>query len=85
MGRRNFNRNGQSAKLGVKAFAFMWTSVALLFLSTLLYCIAGAVSPRGKKGGGDKKPRGMFGGKDERRRSKGDYSDHANGRKDGYA
>lgn len=84
-GRNNFNSNGQTARLGVKAFSFMWTAVGLLFLSALLYCVAGVISPRGKRGSGGKKSRGMFGGKSERRRSKGDYSDHANSQKNGYA
>ena len=85
-GRDAFNRNGQTAKLGVKAFSFMWTAVALLSLSCLLYCLAGVISPRGKKRSGDRKSRGMFGGKrSERRGSRGDFSDRANGHKDEYA
>jgi hypothetical protein len=42
-GRNAFSSNGQVSKLGVKAFAFMWTASACLFLSCLLYCLGGAV------------------------------------------
>jgi len=44
-GRDAFNRNGQAAHLGVKAFAFMWTASVCLFLSCLSYCLGGAVGP----------------------------------------
>jgi hypothetical protein len=57
-GRDAFNRNGQSSKLGVKAFAFMWTATACLFISCLLYCIGGSV---GRKDAG-------YTGRKERRR-----------------
>ncbi|KAJ5808067.1 hypothetical protein N7474_009336 [Penicillium riverlandense] len=57
-GRSAFNRNGQSSSLGVKAFAFMWTATACLFLSCLLYCLGGAV---GRKEGG-------YSGREQRRR-----------------
>lgn len=57
-GRDAFNRNGQSAHLGVKAFAFMWTASACLFLSCLMYCLGGAV---GRKDGG-------YSGREQRRR-----------------
>jgi hypothetical protein len=57
-GRNAFNRNGQSSRLGVKAFAFMWTATACLFLSCMLYCLGGAV---GRKEGG-------YSGREHRRR-----------------
>ncbi|CAL5872717.1 uncharacterized protein PFLUO_LOCUS6984 [Penicillium psychrofluorescens] len=57
-GRSAFNRNGQSASLGVKAFAFMWTATACLFLSCLLYGLGGAV---GRKDPG-------YSGREQRRR-----------------
>lgn len=57
-GRDAFKRNGQNAHVGVKAFAFMWTASACLFLSCLLYCIGGAV---GRKDTG-------YSGRKERRR-----------------
>ncbi|RAK77178.1 SUR7/PalI family protein [Aspergillus fijiensis CBS 313.89] len=41
-GRNKFNANNQTARLGVKAFAFMWTAVACLFLACLAYCMGGA-------------------------------------------
>jgi len=43
LGRDKFRKNGQSAKLGVKAFAFTWTVFACLFLSTVLFCLTAAV------------------------------------------
>ncbi|KAJ5693060.1 Actin cortical patch SUR7/pH-response regulator PalI [Penicillium macrosclerotiorum] len=57
-GRSAFSRNGQTSKLGVKAFAFMWTASACLFLSCLMYCLGGAV---GRKESG-------YSGRKERRR-----------------
>ncbi|KAJ5266756.1 Actin cortical patch SUR7/pH-response regulator PalI [Penicillium angulare] len=57
-GRDAFKSNGQSSKLGVKAFAFMWTASACLFLSCLCYCLGGAV---GRKDTG-------YSGRRERRR-----------------
>ncbi|KAL4920946.1 SUR7/PalI family-domain-containing protein [Aspergillus aurantiobrunneus] len=43
-GRNNFNANGQTARLGVKAFAFMWTAVACWLIACITYCMGGAVS-----------------------------------------
>lgn len=57
-GRSAFSSNGQVSKLGVKAFAFMWTATACLFISCLLYCLGGAV--------GRKEP--GYSGRKERRR-----------------
>ncbi|KAK2767377.1 hypothetical protein FQN54_003533 [Arachnomyces sp. PD_36] len=62
-GRDSFNDNGQTAKLGVKAFAFMWTSVALLFLGSVFYCAGGAITPRGERRSSDQETRGLFGKK----------------------
>lgn len=56
--RDGFKSNGQDSKLGVKAFAFMWTASACLFLSCLMYCLGGAV---GRKDDG-------YSGRKERRR-----------------
>jgi len=41
-GRNAFQKNGQGAVLGKYAYGFSWAPVALLFLSTLLFCIAGS-------------------------------------------
>ncbi|KAI9929248.1 hypothetical protein MW887_001656 [Aspergillus wentii] len=57
-GRNQFNKNNQTARLGVKSFAFMWTASVCLFLSCLLYCLGGAV---GRKDGG-------YSGREQRRR-----------------
>lgn len=59
-GRSAFNRNNQTSKLGVKAFAFMWTASACLFLSCLMYCLGGAVGRKDASGG--------YSGRKERRR-----------------
>ena len=37
-GRDEFNDNGISASLGVKAFAFAWTSAACLLFATIGFC-----------------------------------------------
>ncbi|KAF2273701.1 SUR7-domain-containing protein, partial [Westerdykella ornata] len=42
-GRNHFQSNGQSAKLGVKLYAFTWTTVALFVLSSILFCLSGAL------------------------------------------
>ncbi|KAJ5684262.1 uncharacterized protein N7477_000607 [Penicillium maclennaniae] len=57
-GRHAFSSNGQVSKIGVKAFAFMWTASVCLFFSCLLYCLGGAV--------GRKEP--GYSGRKERRR-----------------
>lgn len=59
-GRAAFKNNGQSSKLGVKAFAFMWTASACLFLSCLLYCLGGAVGRRDTGYSGRKERRRGF-------------------------
>ncbi|EAW11552.1 SUR7/PalI family protein [Aspergillus clavatus NRRL 1] len=66
-GRNKFNANGQTSRLGVKAFAFMWTSTALLFLAGVIYCMGGAV---GRKESG-------YSGREQRRR--GFFSSHRSG------
>ncbi|KAE8353259.1 actin cortical patch SUR7/pH-response regulator pali [Aspergillus coremiiformis] len=42
-GRNRFNSNGQAARVGSKAFGFMWTAVVCLFLSCILYCLGGTI------------------------------------------
>ncbi|CAI7579847.1 unnamed protein product [Penicillium glandicola] len=59
-GRNAFNKNGQSAHLGVKTFAFMWTASACLFISCLMYCLGGAVGRKDTSSG--------YSGRKERRR-----------------
>ncbi|KKK18314.1 cortical patch protein [Aspergillus rambellii] len=61
-GRNKFNANGQSSKLGAKAFAFMWTAVACLILSCLLYCMGGSVGKSRETGytGRKHRRRGFF-------------------------
>ncbi|KAL2801250.1 SUR7/PalI family-domain-containing protein [Aspergillus keveii] len=57
-GRNHFNANNQRARLGVKAFAFMWTAVACWMLACLMYCMGGSVG---------RKDRGYSGRKQRRR------------------
>jgi hypothetical protein len=61
-GRDAFNSNGQTAKVGVKAFAFMWTASVCLFLSCLMYCLGGAVGRKDRSGysGRKERRRGFF-------------------------
>lgn len=61
-GRDAFKSNGQTAKVGVKAFAFMWTASACLFLACLMYCLGGAVGRKDSKGysGRKERRRGFF-------------------------
>jgi len=40
-GRKAFKDNGQGATLGRNAYGFSWAPVALLFLATLTFCLAG--------------------------------------------
>lgn len=80
-GRDHFNSNGQRAKLGRKAFAFMWTAVFLLTLSSFLYCMGG-VTGRGDAGysGRETRRRGFFTAK--RSPSTRSGASTANGRKE---
>ncbi|KAI9733303.1 MAG: hypothetical protein M1834_003387 [Cirrosporium novae-zelandiae] len=77
-GRDNFHSNGQSAKLGVKAFAFMWTAFACLFLAMILFCIGGSTNraPYTAKRSrfGRKRSTRSRGSFIENRRSKNEYS-----------
>ncbi|KAE8147542.1 actin cortical patch SUR7/pH-response regulator pali [Aspergillus avenaceus] len=60
-GRNRFNANGQHATLGAKSFGFMWTSVACLFLSCILYCLGGSVgSKESGYSGREHRRRGFF-------------------------
>ena len=59
-GRNNFNRNGQNAHLGKKAFAFMWTAVFCLTLATMFYCLGGALGRRDEGYIGREERRGFF-------------------------
>ncbi|RJE20649.1 cortical patch protein [Aspergillus sclerotialis] len=73
-GRNNFNRNGQRAHLGAKAFAFMWTALTCLFLGSIFYLVAGLVG-RKREGyiGREQRRRGFF--KNERSASTHEHSE----------
>jgi hypothetical protein len=47
-GRREFRRDGRNARLGRYNFGFMWAAVACLLLSTILFCVGGALSRRSR-------------------------------------
>jgi len=87
MGRNIFRNAGQDAHLGVKAYAFTWTSVACFFLSSILFCLAGRsrrdettyATPRTRRAGffGRKRStrsRGSFLDNESQRRVKDEYS-----------
>lgn len=85
MGQNNFRSNGQAANVGVKAFAFMWTAVACLSISTILFCVGGSVgrdSSYTKRTGGrsffgrkkSTRSRGSFIDSESQRRVKDEYS-----------
>ncbi|KAL4881037.1 actin cortical patch SUR7/pH-response regulator pali [Aspergillus karnatakaensis] len=59
-GRNHFNNNDQRARLGVKAFAFMWTAVACLLLACVTYCMGGSVGKRERGYSGRKQRRRGF-------------------------
>ncbi|KAF7718457.1 Uncharacterized protein PECH_005942 [Penicillium ucsense] len=61
-GRNAFQSNGQNAKVGVKAFAFMWTATACLFIACIMYCAGGAVGRKDRSGysGRTERRRGFF-------------------------
>ncbi|MCJ1226129.1 hypothetical protein MMC12_002778 [Toensbergia leucococca] len=46
IGRNNFRANKQSANVGKYSFGFMWAAMACLFLSTVLFCVAGVTSKK---------------------------------------
>jgi len=66
-GRDLFNGENRNAILGQKAFGFLWASVALLILSTVLFCLGGAFSS-------DNSTKGRFGRK-RSTRSRGSFID----------
>lgn len=49
-GRDLFQANNQTATLGRYAFGFVWAAVALLLLSTTLFCLGGAFSKKAEYG-----------------------------------
>ncbi|KKY25236.1 putative cortical patch protein [Diplodia seriata] len=80
-GRDAFKSNNQSARLGVKAYAFTWSAMACFLLSTVLFCMSGAHrkdsvytkrSFFGRKG--STRSRGSFIDAESQRRVKDDYS-----------
>ncbi|KAK7513363.1 SUR7/PalI family-domain-containing protein [Phyllosticta citriasiana] len=75
-GRDAFRGNDQSAKLGVKAYAFTWAAVACFLTSTVLFCIA----PRDTTTTAN---RGFWVRRQTSTRSRGSFADVP--RKDGYA
>ncbi|KAL2223174.1 SUR7/PalI family-domain-containing protein [Thermoascus aurantiacus ATCC 26904] len=86
--RDHFNHNGQRARIGAKAFGFMWAAVACMLLSNILYCI-GAIAGRRREGytGRETRRRGFFGPRrNASARSRGSFAnDMGASRKESYA
>ncbi|PGH09882.1 hypothetical protein AJ79_05609 [Helicocarpus griseus UAMH5409] len=64
-GRNQFSGNGQPAKVGAKAFGWMWAATVTLFIASILYCVSGIRSGgrrggAGGGGGGRKRNSGFF-------------------------
>ncbi|KAL4926822.1 SUR7/PalI family protein [Aspergillus undulatus] len=59
-GRNHFNANDQRARLGVKAFAFLWTAVACWLIACVTYCLGGSVSRKDSGYSGRKQRRRGF-------------------------
>ncbi|EED20200.1 actin cortical patch protein Sur7, putative [Talaromyces stipitatus ATCC 10500] len=74
-GRDHFNSFGESARLGRKAFGFMWAAVACLTLSTVLYCMGGAAGRSSSSGysGRETRRRGFFASRRSSTRSRGSF------------
>lgn len=69
--RNAFNNAGGSANVGVKAFAFAWTSVACLLIATIGFCCACCIGRKDHVSSGSRS-RGRFG-----RRRKGRFDETA--------
>lgn len=69
-GRDAFKSDGQDAKVGVKALAFLWTSMTCFFLSTILFCIGGAV---GRDKHNSSSAKGSRFGRSKSKRSRGSF------------
>lgn len=81
LGRRQFRLDGREAHLGPKAFAFVWTAVACLLLSTILFCAilgTGRDTTRTRRGYFGRRrsarDRGSFIESESQRRVKDEYS-----------
>ncbi|KAF2109318.1 SUR7/PalI family-domain-containing protein [Lophiotrema nucula] len=81
--RNAFRSNDQSAKLGVKLYAFTWSAMACFLISTILFCCGGALSRDSSSSGirrnrsvrsNRSTKRGSFFDTDSQRKVKDDYS-----------
>ncbi|KAK3674345.1 Eisosomes component [Recurvomyces mirabilis] len=70
MGRNAFRKNGQTASLGIKAFAFTWATMGAFLIATILFCLGGSL---GKKEGKAKKS--SYFGRKQSTRSRGSFID----------
>ncbi|KZF19236.1 SUR7-domain-containing protein [Xylona heveae TC161] len=86
LGRKHFRNAGHSASLGVRAFAFTWTAVACLFLSTILFCMTALVG-RKSETTYTRRSKGSFFSRKRSTRSRGSFVDNESQRrvKDEYA
>jgi len=76
-GRNTFRRDGQTASLGVKAYAFTWSAWACFLLATITFCLAGR-SGRDKSYSSKRRSGGTFGRKGSTR-SRGSFLDSERG------
>ena len=76
IGKKHFNSNGQTAKLGIYGFAFTWAAFGCFLISAVLFCVGGGVgksdSSRGKS---------SYFGRKRSTRSRGSFRDSESGRR----
>ncbi|KAL2014152.1 hypothetical protein VTN00DRAFT_1677 [Thermoascus crustaceus] len=85
--RNHFNNNHQRARVGAKAFGFMWAALTCMILANIFYCIGGITGRREGYTGRETRRRGFFGPRrNASTRSRGSFAnDMAASRKESYA
>ncbi|KAF2433009.1 SUR7-domain-containing protein [Tothia fuscella] len=82
-GRNRFRSAGQSASIGIKAYAFTWSALACFLLATIMFCLGGR--SKDKTYTSDRNRGGMFGRK-KSMRSRGSFvGSERGGVKDDYS
>lgn len=74
-GRNHFRSNGQDANLGVKAYAFTWSTWACFFIASILFCVGGSV------GKTENYQKSSYFGRKRSTRSRGSFRDSENSRR----
>ena len=64
--RNVFRKNGQSASLGIKAYAFTWAAMGCFLIATILFCLGGSL---GKKDSYQQKSKTSYFGRKKSTRS----------------